>query len=143
MKSWGETEARRGPPGPQGPAGVGLPGEKGLDGKSVGPDEVARLVDIAVIVAAAIAKLPAPKDGKDGQDGQDGVPGADGEPVDPAELVMLVNDVVDTAVAKLPIPQDGKDGAMLAPAGWRFIPTRDQNNLLIELIAIPLDSNGL
>jgi len=35
--------------------------------------------------------------------------------------------------------RDGKDGAITLPKGWRFIVKRDQNNLLVEVLATPVN----
>jgi len=90
-----------GPPGPAGekgepgePGADGEPGPAGADGKSVTPEEVDALVSARVakaieseqakwaldferraqdLLAKAIDRIPAPKDGKDGRDGIDGL----------------------------------------------------------------------
>ena len=56
---------------------------------------------IAQMVAAEVAKLPAPKDGEKG---------ADGISVDMAALEILVETRVQRAMAAIPVPEDGKDG---------------------------------
>ena len=74
-----------GRPGRDGEPGVpgepGRDGQNGLDGRdgaSVSPDDLRPI--IAEMVAAAVAEIPAPKDGRDGEPGVPGEPGRDGAP---------------------------------------------------------------
>ena len=62
-----------------------------LRGKSAEP------VDVELVIAEVVAKIPAPKDGSDGRDGKDA------EPVDTKRIVAEV-------VGLIPKPNDGRDG---------------------------------
>jgi hypothetical protein len=107
-------------------------GRDGVDGKSIDPADIERMI------ADAVATIPAPRDGKDGADG------APGKDIDPIEVERMVSETVERvlsgwekpkdgrsvsvedlvpliderlpaliseAVAGIPVPKDGKDGA--------------------------------
>jgi hypothetical protein len=89
--------------------------EHGLDGKSVDPEEVRRLVDDQV--ASAVAEIPPAEPGKDADpeliaemvaaEVAKLPPAEPGKPVDPEEVRELVAAEVEQAVKSLPVPADG------------------------------------
>lgn len=105
---------------PAGATWESLKGEKGEDGRSVPPAEIAELVK------AAVAEIPAPRDGHDADPEEVKAlvqstvqaavaalpPARDGKDADPA----VVKQFVDAAVAALPVPKDGRDGKDADPA---------------------------
>lgn len=69
----------------------GADGKDGQDGKSLTPEDIQPIIELAVskalldlerrgtdLIQRAIDKIPAPQNGKDGRDGQDGKDGQDG-----------------------------------------------------------------
>ena len=92
----------------------GATGPMGPSGKDADPEVVAALVERTV--AAAIEKIPAPRDGVDGAPGPMGPAGKD---VDPDIVAALVDKKVAAAIEKIPAPKDGIDGAQgpVGPAG--------------------------
>jgi hypothetical protein len=100
-------------PGKDGPPGRN--GADGRDGKSVAPEDIQPLIDVAVaraVAAQPVAKDGAPgKDGRDGIDGKDGAPGAHGKDAQPVDEDAIVAKVA----ARIPAPKDGRDGRDGAP----------------------------
>ena len=86
-----EAKRVRAEPGPK-----GQDGKDGRDGRSLEAAEVALLVD------AAVAKMPRPRDGVDGKS----VEIADVEPL----IESAVRDAAERWLQGLPVPRDGKDG---------------------------------
>jgi hypothetical protein len=88
----------------------GADGKDGVDGKSVTVDDVRPLIEDQV--RAAIASLPAPKDGKDGKEGapgKDGLDGKDGAPGKDCDMGAVFAHI-DALVKAIPAAKDGKDG---------------------------------
>jgi hypothetical protein len=116
------VEKRAMVPGPAGRDGIdgkdgapgqqGEPGARGTDGRDADPEV------IKTLVADAVAKIPAPKDGERGEKGDagdvgpqgergaDGAPGLNGKDVDPS----VIDQMVAAAVASIPAPKDGAPG---------------------------------
>lgn len=119
----------------------GEPGARGEPGKDVDMDAVAELISIEVkeqvgkippakdgepgkdadpeqvklLVAAAVAELPKPKDGAPGERGPVGesIKGEKGEPgkdVHPDSIALMVREAAEKVAAALPKPKDGRDG---------------------------------
>lgn len=136
----------------------GLPPAK--DGASVTIDDVAPLIDQAVV--AAVAALPAPLDGRHGQDADPeviremvteavaGIPAPkDGEPgksVTVEDVAPFIASEVDRAVLALPVPKDGKDAdpvdvdalvdatlAAMPPPPVEFAPEEVAENIAIAV----------
>lgn len=70
------------------------PGEKGERGEKGDPGNDAQPVNMEEVIAAVLARMPAPKDGE---------PGKDAPPVDMLALAQSV-------LALIPTPRDGRDG---------------------------------
>lgn len=116
----------------------GLPGE---DGNSVGIEDVRPVLEqlveakVPAVVDAVVKLLPPPQKGDKGTDGEDG------------KSVSLeeVRPLVLQAVREIPLLKgdqgikgdSGKDAPL--PKGWRFVPERDANNLIIEIVATPIN----
>jgi len=109
-----------GPPGERGPPGESIQGPAGPPGRDADPDE------IAAAVARAVEAIPKPRDGEPGPQGERGPPGErgeDGRSVDPADVLVMVREVVS---ALPPAPQGergepGRDGEA-GPPGKDGIP---------------------
>lgn len=116
---------------------------KAVDGKDADPEMIRR--EVATAVTAAVAAIPAAKDGEQGAPGRDGdnvrisdiepilrglvatavaeIPkardganGKDGASIDEARVIDIVAARVKDAVAELPVAKDGKDGTSVDPA---------------------------
>jgi hypothetical protein len=141
-------------------------GKDGIDGKSIGVEDIRPLIDEAVkalptpkdgadgkngidgksigveeiqpLIEEAIKALPTPKDGTDGTDGTDGL---DGKSVSVEEVRPLIEE----AVKSLPAPKDGtdgKDGESVTVE--QVLPTlQAQVQSAIDALPIPQDGKSL
>ena len=109
------VDGKDGAPGERGEKGDngidgkdGASGRDGIDGKDADPEVVAALVERTV--AAAVEKIPAPKDGIDGAQGPVGPAGKDAEPIHPDTVARMVYEAVQKSVGEIPRAKDGRDG---------------------------------
>lgn len=93
-------------------------------------DDIDELLEVTRQLSDFLDQPRDGKDGKDGRDGRDGVDGKDGErgpKGDPG-----ING------------RDGRDGLSAAPSkpgSFRFSIVRDQNGLMVEVVARPIEES--